>query len=211
VEADGGADGILIEPVGVVDPLRPDILVRGTLTHGLRVVVRPLRLEDRAQLAEGFEGLSERSRYLRFLTGKRVLSQRGLDSLVDQVDQHDHVALAMWWLRRTRDDILLGDARFIRMPEDPATADVAVAIADEIHGRGGATLMLQVLRQRALQEGLRRFSAVMSPENEASHRMMRRVGHVLHDRLEGGVRDMVVELDPTREPWAEGWVTAGHP
>lgn len=196
----GGVADILIEPPGELDPKRPDILVRGTLKHGLRVVIRPLNPEDRAQLAEGFEGLSERSRYLRFLTGKRVLSERGLDKLVDQVDQHHHVALAMWWVRTSRADILLGDARFIRLPDDPECADVAVAIADEIHGQGAATLMLTVLKERALAEGIHRFSAVMSPENEASHRMMLRIGPVLRDVYVDGIREVEVSLDdPTPE------------
>ena len=186
---------ILIEPPGEIDPQRPDILVRGTLRDGLRVVIRPLHPEDRDQLAEGFEGLSERSRYLRFLTGKRVLSERGLDTLVDQVDQVDHVALAMWWARTSRSDILLGDARFIRLPDDPECADVAVAIADEIHGQGAATLMLTVLKQRALAGGIHRFSAVMSPENEASHRMILRLGPVIRDVYVDGVRELEVSLD----------------
>ena len=195
------SDAVTWGPPDEVDPLRPDILVKGTLKHGLRVVIRPLHPEDRAQLAEGFEGLSERSRYLRFLTVKRVLSERGLDKLVDQVDQVDHVALAMWWVRTSCADILLGDARFIRLPSSPDTADVAVAIADEIHGQGAATLMLQVLKARALELGVTHFSAVMSPENEASHRMMQRVGRVVRDEYTDGVREMDVDLldapDPT--------------
>ena len=177
-----------------VDPLRPDILVKGTLKHGLRVVVRPLHMEDRAQLREGFEELSERSRSLRFLTGKGRLSERGLDSLVNEVDGHNHVALALWWPRTSRDDVLLGDARFIRLPFDPECADVAVAIADEIHGQGAATLMLAVLKELALAEGIRRFSAVMSPENEASHRMMLRLGRVVRDTYVDGVREIEVDL-----------------
>jgi RimJ/RimL family protein N-acetyltransferase len=187
-------------PPDEIDPDRPDILVKGTLKHGLRVVIRPLHPEDRDELAEGFEGLSERSRYLRFLTGKGTLSQRGLDKLVDQVDGHDHVALAMWWVRRSRADILLGDARFIRLPYDPECADVAVAVADEIHGQGGATLMLAVLKQRALEEGIHRFSAVMSPENEASHRMIMRLGHVLRDEYVDGTREIEVDLDGEPAP-----------
>jgi RimJ/RimL family protein N-acetyltransferase len=187
-------------PPEEIDPDRPDILVKGTLKHGLRVVIRPLRPEDRDELAEGFEGLSERSRYLRFLTGKGTLSQRGLDKLVDQVDGHDHVALAMWWVRRSRADILLGDARFIRLPYDPECADVAVAVADEIHGQGGATLMLAVLKQRALDEGIHRFSAVMSPENEASHRMIQRLGRVLRDEYVDGTREIEVDLDGEPAP-----------
>ena len=113
-----------VDPLGAADPERPDIYMRVTLKSGLHLVIRPLHPEDRAALADGFVGLSERSKYLRFLTGKGVLSSRGLDKLVDQVDQHDHVALALWWTRRSQADVLLGDARFIRLPADPECADV---------------------------------------------------------------------------------------
>ena len=190
---------ISIDPLGEVDPERPDIYMRVTLKSGLHLVIRPLHPEDRAALADGFVGLSERSKYLRFLTGKGVLSSRGLDKLVDQVDQHDHVALALWWTRRSQADVLLGDARFIRLPADPECADVAVTIADEIQGQGAGTLMMLALARRAHDEGIRRFSAVISPSNEASVRMLQRAGTVVRDEYADGLREIEVELDPPVE------------
>jgi len=190
---------ITIDPLGEPDPKRPDIYMRVTLKSGLHLVIRPLHPEDRAQVADGFVGLSDRSKYLRFLTGKGVLSSRGLDKLVDQVDQHDHVALALWWTRSSRDDILLGDGRFIRLPSDPECADVAVTIADDIQGQGAGTLMMLALVRRAHEEGIRRFSAVISPENEPSHRMMLRAGPLIRDEYVDGVREVEVELDPPVE------------
>ena len=174
----------------------PDVLRVATLADGLRVEVRPLLPEDREEIAHGFEGLSERTRYLRFLTLKGELSERGLDSLVDRVDQHDHVAVALWWPRRSTDDVLLGEGRFIRLRTDPETADVAVTVADEIQGLGAGTLLMSVLADRAREEGVRRFTAVMSGENEPSHRMMMRVGRVVRDVLSEGVREIDVELPP---------------
>lgn len=190
---------ISIDPLGEPDPARPDIYMRVTLKSGLHLVIRPLHPEDRAQVADGFVGLSDRSKYLRFLTGKGVLSSRGLDKLVDQVDQHDHVALALWWTRTSRDDILLGDGRFIRLPADPECADVAVTIADDIQGEGAGTLMMLALVRRAHEEGIRRFSAIIAPENEASHRMMLRAGPLLRDEYVDGVREVEVELAPPVE------------
>ena len=73
----------------------------GTLRDGLRVVIRSLVPEDRDDVEQGF-GESPSAPRPRFMTGKDHLSQRTLDSLVDQVDQHDHVAVAMWWSARRR-------------------------------------------------------------------------------------------------------------
>ncbi len=170
-------------------------VAEGTLRDGLRVVVRRLRQQDRGTLERGFRRLSERSRYLRFLAPKKALSRSGLDALVDQVDQVDHVALALWWPRTSQDDVLLGDARFIRLEDDPTSADVAVTIADEIQGQGAGTLMMAALASEARSHGVRRFVATMAADNEASHRMMRRAGTVERDTISEGVREISVLLD----------------
>ena len=170
----------------------PRTVLRGTLRDGLRVVIRSLMPEDRDDVEHGFGELSERTKNLRFMTGKDHLSQRTLDSLVDQVDQHDHVAVAMWWERSSQADVLLGEGRFIRLKDDPSCADVAVTMADELHGQGGGTLLMRALVLRAREEGVHRFSASMSPDNEPSHRLMRRVGPVLRDVVQDGEREMVV-------------------
>lgn len=88
------------ENAGSHDPC-PEVM-SGVLRDGFHVLIRPLRTSDRNQLAGGFLLLSERSRYLRFLTGVDHLSDSDLDVLIDQVDQHDHVALAMLWQRAAR-------------------------------------------------------------------------------------------------------------
>ncbi|HEY5134531.1 MAG TPA: GNAT family protein [Candidatus Nanopelagicales bacterium] len=170
----------------------PRTVLRGTLRDGLRVVIRSLVPADRDDVEHGFGELSERTKNLRFMTGKDHLSQRTLDSLVDRVDQHDHVAVAMWWERSSQADVLLGEGRFIRLKDDPSCADVAVTMADELHGQGGGTLLMRALVLRAREEGVQRFSAAMSPDNEPSHRLMRRVGPVLRDVVQDREREMVV-------------------
>jgi RimJ/RimL family protein N-acetyltransferase len=169
-------------------------VLTGTLRDGLRVVVRSLVPADRDDVEHGFGELSERTKNLRFMTGKDHLSQRTLDSLVDQVDQHDHVAVAMWWERSSQADVLLGEGRFIRLKDDPDCADVAVTMADELHGQGGGTLLMRGLVLRAREEGVHRFSAAMSPENEPSHRLMQRVGAVLRDIVRDGAREIIVAI-----------------
>lgn len=171
-----------------------EVLARGELGNGLRVIVRPMRPDDRERVAEGFKLLSERSRYLRFLTGKGRLSEANLHVLVDEVDQHGHVALALLWPRHSQPDILIGVGRFVRFTHDPTVADVAVTIADELHGLGAGRLMITALAQRAREEGVVRFTATMASENEASFRMMAGVGPVSRDEQDNGVREISVEL-----------------
>jgi len=169
-------------------------VLTGTLRDGLRVVITTLVADDRDDVAHGFDELSDRTKYLRFLTAKDHLSQRSLTRLVDDVDGHDHVALALWWERHSTADVLLGDARFIRLVDDPDCADVAVTVADVIQGQGAGTLLMRALVLRAREEGITRFSAVMDPSNEASHRMMLRVGPVLRDVVHDGTREVEVRV-----------------
>ena len=181
-------------PVGD-DPGAARTVLTGTLRDGLRVVVRSLVPEDRADVEQGFAELSERTKNLRFLAGKDHLSQRGLDTLVDDVDQHDHVAVALWWERTSQPDVLVGEGRFIRLNDDPECADVAVTVADELQGQGGGTLMMRALVLRAREEGVHRFSAVMAPDNEPSHRLMLRAGTVLRDTIRDAEREVLVRID----------------
>lgn len=170
------------------------IVHTATLRNGVQVMIRPLLPSDRDAVASGFQLLSERSRFLRFLTGKGTLSESSLRALVDEVDQHRHVALAMFWMREDEDPLLVGVGRFVSLPHDPATADVAVTIADQLHGLGAGTIMMRALADRARVEGVRRFMATMTADNVASHRMMRGSGTVVRDEVVDDLREIDVAL-----------------
>ena len=63
------------------------------LRDGSRVVVRPVRPDDRELLLAGFERLGPESRYQRFLAPMAELTEDDITYLTD-VDHHDHEALA---------------------------------------------------------------------------------------------------------------------
>ena len=87
---------------------------RAVLRDGAEVLIRPVRGADAPALADGFTRLSARSRYLRFLSGKRELSAEELRYFTD-VDHHDHEALAAVDPAAGRG---LGVARYIRSAGD---------------------------------------------------------------------------------------------
>src|SRR5687768_11845215 len=123
------------------------------MSHRGRVVIRPLEPTDRELLAAGFERLSPESRYRRFFAAIPRLTERQLDYLT-QVDQQDHVALV------AVDDAagdMIGVARFVRTA--PGVAEPAVVVADDWHGRGVASALLDRLVERAQEEGIQRFVA----------------------------------------------------
>ncbi len=135
------------------------------LGGGERVGLRPIHAEDRPALLEGFAELSEESRYQRFLGAMDHLSERQAAYLTD-VDQADHFA---WVAGRVDDDGTehgLGVARYVRVRDEPDAAEVAVAVADDFHGRGLGTLLVSALMPVAADHGVRRVIGYLFATNE---------------------------------------------
>jgi RimJ/RimL family protein N-acetyltransferase len=133
------------------------------------VLIRQIRSDDAPLLADGFERLSSRSRQLRFLRTKNHLTLAELRYFTE-VDHHDHEALGAL---DQADGRGVGVARFVRDAKDPEAAEIAVTIVDDWQGKGLGTVLLTRLSDRARQEGIRRFTALVSPDNVAMARVLR--------------------------------------
>jgi RimJ/RimL family protein N-acetyltransferase len=131
------------------------------LRDGQKIVVRPIRPEDRDELAAGLGRLSAESRYSRFFTPTDGLSASELTYL-SEVDHHDHEAL----VAESADGAEpVGVARFIRIADEPEAAEVAVAVVNHWQGRGAARALMRRLAARAVEEGVERFTATCLAEN----------------------------------------------
>lgn len=162
------------------------------LTDGSLVAVRPIRPTDRDALAHGLAALSPESIRARFLAPKDHFTERELDYLT-QVDGHDHVALVAEAAGDPGRLVAVG--RFVRLHEDPETAEVAITVLDEWQGKGLGRMLGTLLARCAAEEGVLRFQAVMLSDNLASHRLFAS----MTDRLEthhhsAGVDELIVPL-----------------
>jgi RimJ/RimL family protein N-acetyltransferase len=128
---------------------------------GLTVLVRPLRPEDKALISQAFEALSPETRYRRFFAPLQSLSSQDLRYLTE-VDHRDHEALAAV---NPENGMIIGVARFVRS-EDPEEAEVAVVVGDPWQEHGVATALLERLVERAREEGIERFVALVMSDNE---------------------------------------------
>ena len=158
------------------------------------MTLRPIAPDDLPLLAASFERLSEESRYRRFFTIKDKLSAAELEYFVN-VDHSDHEAIIAI---DPAGGELLGVARYIRSPEDPQLAEVAVTVADDWQGRGLGRSLLDRLTYRARREGVRRFSALVQSENRASLGLLDGVGDTQRRFNTRGVEELVIELPPKR-------------
>jgi RimJ/RimL family protein N-acetyltransferase len=165
-----------------------------TLRDGAEVRVRPIEPSDRDALAAAFERLSDESRYRRFLGPVEHLGPSMLRYLTE-VDNHDHEALAAF----DRGGNLVGVGRWVRERDGPGDrAEAAVTVADDWQGRGLGTALTALIAERALDEGIDRFTATMLAENREMLDLLTSVGSVAVTGREGSTVEVEVALEPER-------------
>ncbi len=155
------------------------------LRDGTSVRLRQGHHSDRELLLRGFERLSAEGRYRRFLAATPELTDDMVRYLTE-VDHHNHEAIVA---TEERNGEGVGVARYVRNPQQPDTAEVAVTVIDEWQGRGLGTLLLEVLGGRARAEGIKRFTAMMLASNQQMMEVLEGLGPVeVVDRDSGTVQ-----------------------
>ncbi len=171
--------------------------------------IRPIGPDDKAGLAAGFERLSERSRYRRFLSPTERLTSAQLAYLTE-IDHRDHEALVALE-PSSRDG--LGVARYVRTVEDPHEAEAAIAVADDWQQRGLGTALLRHLAARAREEGVERFTGLVHEDNQAVRHMLEAFGEVRERHAGAGAVEVSLEipedpLDREHEQGLASWMRA---
>ena len=151
---------------------------RLVLDDGRSVCIRHLRPADRAMYRNAVEGLSARSRYLRFTAPIPCIGESLLNQMMD-VDEDHHVAYAALTPDETA---IVGVARFIRTAGDPQAAEIAIAVADDWQGGGLGSALLAKVVERARDANLNRLNATTISENRAATRLVGRIGFSLGRR-----------------------------
>lgn len=162
------------------------------LKDGTHAAIRPIRPDDKAELEAGLHRLSDESVHKRFMGPKPRFSAAELRYLTE-VDGHDHVALIAEMPEYPGS--IVGVARFVRLVDEPETADVAIVVADPLQGRGLGSALVDELAREATRHGITSFSATMLAENRAAYRLMARLSRQLEHRDDAaGQRELMVRL-----------------
>jgi RimJ/RimL family protein N-acetyltransferase len=159
------------------------------LTDGTGVRLREIRADDKALLAAGHARLSERSRLKRFLGPKPKLTASDLRYLteVDGVNHYAVVALL--------EGHIVGVARWVRLHDDPTTAEAAVVVGDHLQGKGLGKALARNLADAARARGVRRITASILSDNPPAEALMRVIAARLTDGgHRAGVHEMTAEL-----------------
>ncbi|HXH04207.1 MAG TPA: GNAT family N-acetyltransferase [Candidatus Competibacteraceae bacterium] len=136
------------------------------LDDGTHLRLRRVRPADKPLLVEGFQRLSPHSRYLRFFTHKRELSDDEL-RFFTEFDGWDHLALGVVRLNEQGEEAEgVAVARFVRLPEAAEVAEVALAVVDAMQGRGLGRWLLERLVLAAAQRRVACFRFYLLSENQ---------------------------------------------
>lgn len=155
------------------------------LRDGSRVRIRTLCPEDRAKILDGFGRLSQRSRYLRFLTPKDHLSDDELTYL-SELDSGRHFGMVVLRVDAAGAETDgVGIARFVRSPDDPTVAEPAITVTDEMQGKGLGRLLLQKLADAAQERDIHCFRCYLLAENIRVLDLIRRVFPGVHFQARG--------------------------
>jgi len=174
----------------------PSELVRTlTLRDGTRVVVRPIRPEDRQIEKEFVQQLSNESKYFRFMSGLRELSEAMLNRFT-QIDYDRELALIAMVCENAK-ETEIGVARYV-VNADNISCEFAVAVADAWQNRGVGTALILGLAAAARARGLRTMEGIVVARNSKMLGLMNALGFSV--RAEPGdpsIRHVTKQLDMT--------------
>ncbi len=140
---------------GTTDVERTEIPA-AKLRDGSTVRMRPARAADEQALSDFLRQLCPRSLRYRFFTGAANVDSAAHWAAAGEEGSYGIVAL-------DEAGEIVGHAAYV--PIDGARAEVAVEVADRLHGLGLGTTMIERLAEQAQRRGVSRFVAEVLPEN----------------------------------------------
>ena len=157
------------------------------LTDGSTVEVRSARRQDAEAVRAMHAAMSPDNIYLRFFSMSPSAADQEARRVCREPDS-DHAALLAW-----QGDRMVGVGAY-EPAGKPGVAEVAFAVADDMHGRGIASMLLEHLVWQARQRGLRAFTAETLAENSAMLRIFADVGLPAKRRIAGGTVELTFPL-----------------
>jgi RimJ/RimL family protein N-acetyltransferase len=150
--------------------------------------IRPIEPGDKPSVKAFYHDLSDRSKRLRFLVPTNEISDEDLEYLTD-VDHRRHEAMVA-----LDGDRIIGVARYVRVPRDRESAEVAVVVVDDKQNQGIGTALLDSLTERARENGIVRYTALVSPDNDIVLGALDRAGATRTGTTSEGEIELAVDL-----------------
>ena len=180
---------------------QPSTSVYALLADGSTAEIRPAAAGDFEAVREMHRAMSPDNLYLRFFSMSPAAADQEA-SRICRAPAADHATLLAWLSGE-----LVGVASY-ECEGTSGTAEFAVAVADHVHHRGVATLLLEHLVSAARDQGIRTFTAEVLAENSEMLKVFADAGLHARRRWADGVAEMAFDLpgdtaDPGWEPYLD--------
>jgi acyl-CoA synthetase (NDP forming)/GNAT superfamily N-acetyltransferase len=172
------------------EPVSSRASVYALLADGRTVEIRPASPADYTAVKAMHEAMSPNNSYLRFFSLSRLAAEQEARR-VTRAPGPDHAALLAIY-----DGEVVGLASFEVARNDGKTAEVAFAVADTMHHRGIATLLLEHLVSLARARQLEALTAETLQENTGMLRVFSDAGLPVVSKREDGVVAITIPLPP---------------
>jgi acyl-CoA synthetase (NDP forming)/GNAT superfamily N-acetyltransferase len=161
--------------------------VYALLADGTTVEIRPAATSDFDAVWQMHRAMSPDNIYFRFFSMSPVGAKRAARRICRE-PAADHAALLAWLAGE-----LVGAASY-ETGGRPDTAEIAFAVADHVHHRGVATLLLEHLVSIAHDRGVQTFTAMVLAENYAMLKVFADAGLHARRELADGVTELAFDL-----------------
>ncbi len=162
--------------------------VYALLADGSTVQIRRAGPGDFDAVKAMHEAMSPDSVYLRFFNISKTAAEGEAWRICREPRPGDVALLAL------ADDEVVGVASYHPGRDNPAQAEVAFAVADRMHHKGIATLLLEHLVSHARNQGITTFTAETLAENTAMLKVFSDAGLPVRRRYSDGVVELTFPL-----------------
>lgn len=147
--------------------------LQATLRDGTHVTIRPIGPRDEAREQAFVRGLSDESRYFRFMNTLRELTPGMLHRFTDPDPDRELALVAL--VGAEEDPRQVAVARFVATATGDA-AEFAIVVADDMQGKGLGTRLMHELIRSARARGLRQLEGTVLASNHPMLALMLALG-----------------------------------
>ena len=169
-----------------IHPYPVHLIERVQLPDGTDLVIRPIRPED-AHMEQSFvRGLSEQTKYFRFMQAIKELTPQMLVRFT-QIDYDREMAL-IGVVEQPDGDVQVGVARYMSRPGGEA-CEFAIVVADAWRNHGIGARLMRSLMQNARDRGFRIMDGEVLTANTRMLALMQALGfRIERDRQDPGIK-----------------------
>jgi len=159
------------------------------LADGTTITIRPAGPADELPVRQLHEAMSPDNLYSRFFSMSRTAAEQEARRVCREPGPDHGALLALLG------DQLVGVASY-EPAGGPQAAEIALAVADGMHGRGVATLLLEHLVSLARARGVTVLTAEALTANRAVLQVLGDAGLALQQKFDGGVLELSMPIPP---------------